>query len=425
MKYTIKNLSDTKVLISVSLAPGELKKSKDIALRKLGKQVKVAGFRPGKTPPAVVEKNIDKNALNDEVVQQSVNSFTRDIFDEKKITPLDQPKVEIVKFVPDQELEYTVELEVLPGIKLGDYKKLKVKKAEIVVTKEEEAEVIERMRSGMSAKNAVKRPAKNGDEVVMDFDGKKGGKPVVGASGRDIPLGLGSNTYIPGFEAGLIGKKVGDKFDLPLTFPKDYHQKDLSGAKVVFTIEVKAVKEVVVPKLDDEFASRCGPFKTVAELKKDVKRELTEQKEREAANRLKDSLVEQLVKGSEVPVPEVLVSDQIASLERDFVQNLVYRGMTLEDYLKQEGKTKEEWLKSDLRDQAVRRVEVGLALAELSKVEDITATKEELENRLAELIKHYNDPKMQAQLDTPEARQDIANRLITEKTVDRLVELNT
>jgi trigger factor len=232
--------------------------------------------------------------------------------------------------------------------------------------------------------------------------------------------------FIPGFEEGLVGKKTGDVFDLPLTFPKDYHHKPLAGAKVTFKVTVKSVKGVQKPELNDEFAAKAGPFKTLAELKADVTRELTEQKEREAVDKMKDMLVEQLVKGSHVPAPDVLVDDQIASIERDFIQNLMYRGITLDQYLEQEKLTKEEWHTKELRPQAERRVQVGLALAELSKAEGIEVSREELDVRLQEMLQRYgNAPDVAKQLDTPETRRDIANRMLTEKTVDRLVDINS
>lgn len=200
----------------------------------------------------------------------------------------------------------------------------------------------------------------------------------------------------------------------------------MAGAKVTFATDIKKVLAITLPELNDEFAAQAGAFKTVDELKADIKRELTDQKEREALDQLRDKLVEQLVQGSNIPTPEVLIADQMASLERDFIQNLLYRGMTLEQYLEQQKQTEEQWRTSELRDQAIRRVQVGLALAELSKIEKINASREELDVRLAEMLQRYgSDAKMKGQLNTPEARRDLANRVITEKTVDRLVELNT
>ena len=427
MKYTVKKPSDTKVIVAVTLDAADLAPIHKATLLRLARNVKAAGFRPGKVPVHVAEKQLDPNYLNGEVLEEAVNHSAIEAFEKEKLTALDRPKVDVTKFVPGELLEYSAEVEVLPSIKLGDYKKLKATKDKVTVKDADVDEVVERLRASMATKKDSKDAAKLGDEVNIDFDGKdKDGNAVAGASGKDYALVLGSKTFIPGFEEGLVGKKAGDTFDLPLTFPRDYHHKPLAGAKVTFSTKINSVQEVVLPELNDEFASKTGPFKTLADLKADITRELTEQKEREALDKLKDNLIEQLIKNSHVPTPEVLVEDQLKAIERDFMQNLLYRGMTLDQYLEQQAMSAEDWRTKELRPQAIRRVEVGLALAELSKIEDIQVSREELEERLKEMLARYgNSPEMAKQLDTAEARRDLANRVVTEKTVDRLVDINT
>lgn len=426
MKHTFTKTSDTQVELKVTLDAKDLKETRQLTLTKLAKQVKVPGFRQGKVPAKVAEKNLDPSAVESQLLQDAVNKYVIEAIDAEGVQPLDRPQVDIDSYDAGKELVFTAKVEVLPEVKLGDYKALKAKRDKVEITKDEIDEVIDRMRQNMAEKKDVDRKAKIGDEVWIDFSGTdKDGQPVAGATGKDYPLNLGSNTFIPGFEEGLVGKKAGDEFDLPLTFPKDYHHEPLKGAKVTFKVTVKSVKEVVLPKVDDEFAAKVGPFTSAKELKEDITRELKTQKERANDDKLKDDLVEQLVKVSTVPVPAVLVKDQIESIERDTVQNLMYRGMTLDQYLQEQQKSVQEWRETELKDAAERRVQVGLALAELSKVEKIEISKDEFETRLSEMKQQYNDPKTQAQLDTPDARRNLANRVLTEKTVDRLVELNT
>ena len=427
MKHTVKKTNDTTRLITIELDADDLAQIKANTLVHLAKHVKVAGFRPGKVPAHIAEKHIDPTQLNSELLEEAVNSAAVKVLDAEGIMPLDRPKVEVKKFEPASGLEFTAELQVIPDIKLGDYKKLKAIKPSTTVNAKDVDDVLANLQRQQATKKPAARAAKDGDELTIDFVGTdKDGKDVAGATAKDYQLVLGSGSFIPGFEAALVGVKKGDKRDVPLTFPKDYHHAPLKNAKVNFAVTVNEVSEVTLPALDDKFASLVGPFKTLADLKADIKRELTEQMEREAADKLKDDLVEQLVKASSVPVPEVLVADQMVSLERDFVQNLMYRGQTLEQYLAEKGLTKEEWQAKELRDAAVRRVQVGLVLAELSKVEKIDLSREELEARLAEMLKSYgNSPEIKKQLDTPEARRDLANRVLTEKTVSRLVQLNT
>lgn len=427
MKTTVKHLSDTKVELTISLGKEELKAAEQVALTKLAKSVKVPGFRKGNVPASVAAKHVDPEALSQQTLEDALSKAVAESYMNEDIQALDRPAIEIKKFVPGSELEFTAEAEILPKITLGDYKKLKVEKTKVTVAAKDVTEIIDRMRSGLAEKKEVKRASKNGDETTIDFVGKKDGVAFDGGTGTDYSLVLGSNSFIPGFEEGIIGKKPGETFDLELTFPKDYHAADLKGAKVTFTTTLKSLKEVVLPEVNDEFAAKAGPFKTADELKDDIKRELTAQKEREAGEKLKDDLVKQLVEVSKVPVPEILLKDQAASIERDMTQNLMYQGLTLDQYLDNKGfESKEKWLETEVRDASEKRVQAGLVLAELSKVEKIEATNKELDEHVELYKKQYaNNPQMVAQFDQPEARRDIANRLLTEKTVERLVELNT
>lgn len=427
MKTTVKNLSETKVELTINLGKDELKAAEQVALTKLAKSVKVPGFRKGNVPASVAAKHVDPAMLAEQTLEDALSKAVAGAYLKEEIQALDRPAVEVKKYVPGSELEFTAEAEVLPKITLGDYKKLKATTKKVTVAAKDVDEIIERMRSGFAEKKEVERAAKNSDEVTIDFVGKKNDIAFDGGTATDYNLTLGSNSFIPGFEEGIVGKKIGETFDLPLEFPKDYHVADLKGATVVFTTTLKAIKEIVLPKIDDDFAAKAGPFKTVEELKADIKRELTAQKEREAGENLKDELVKQLVEVSKVPVPEILVKDQAESIERDMTQNLMYQGLTLDQYLENKGfESKEKWLETEVKEAAEKRVQAGLVLAELSKVEKIEATNQELDDHVAMYKQQYaKNPQMVAQFDQPEARRDVANRLLTEKTVERLVELNT
>jgi trigger factor len=427
MKTSVNHLSDTKVELTITLGKEELTAAEHVAISKLSKTVKVPGFRKGKVPASVAAKHIDPEMLSQQTLEDALSKAVAEAYTAENIQALDRPAVEIKKFVPGQELEFTAEAEILPKVTLGDYKKLKAEKAKISISAKDVDEVIDRMRGGMAEKKAVERAAKLGDETKIDFVGKKDDVAFDGGTGTDYDLTLGSNSFIPGFEEGIVGHKAGETFDLELEFPEEYHVADLKGAKVTFTTTLKEVKELVKPELTDEFAASAGPFKTVAELKDDIKRELTAQKEREEGEKLKDDLVKQLIEVSKVPVPEILIGDQSESIERDMTQNLMYQGLTLDQYLENKGfESKEKWLATEVKEAATKRVQAGLVLAELSKAEKIEATNQELEEHVQTYKTQYaNNPQMVAQLDQPEVRRDIANRLLTEKTVERLVELNT
>lgn len=426
MKTSVKYLSDTKVAVNVTLGVSELKDAELAALNELGKDIKVPGFRKGKVPVSVVSKNVNPNMLAQKTLESALSKAVADAFISEKLQALDRPEVEVKKFVPGSELEFTAESEVMPKIKIGDYKNLKSTAKKVSVTKKDISEITDRLKKGFSSKKTVQRPAKLTDEVNIDFEGKKDGIAFDGGKGEKYDLVLGSNSFIPGFEDGIIGKKTGETFDLKLTFPEDYHADNLKGAEVVFTTTINEIKEVVEPELNNELAAKAGPFKTVEELEDDIKREITKQKETEATEKLKDDLVAELVEKSTVPVPDVLLKDQMKLIEQDTNRNLMYRGMSIDDYIKSlKYKDKNDWLENEVRPIAEKRVKAGLLLAELSKVEKIEATENELLEKINQLGKQYPSEDMRKHLKTPEVQRDVANRILTEKTVDRLVSLNS
>lgn len=424
MKTSVKQLSDTKVALTITLGKKELDDAEQVALTKLTKTVKAPGFRKGKVPASVAAKYVDPNALGQQTLDDALSKAVSQAFTDEKIQALDRPEVEVKKFVPGQELEFVAEAEVLPQITLGDYKKLGVKKTVAKVVAADVDDIITRMRQGFAERKEVERAAKNGDDAVIDFTGKKDGVAFDGGSAKDYTLGLGSNQFIPGFEEAVIGHKAGDEFDVPLKFPADYHAESLAGTDVVFTVKLHAVKEVVLPEVNDEFAAKAGPFTSVDDLKKDIKRELAESKEREALDKYKDELIAKLIEVSKVPVPEILVADQRRSIEQDMTQNLMYQGLTLDSYLGSKKLTYEEWVNGEVKEAAENRVKAGLVLAELSKVEKVTATDEELAEKIRQYQEQYGNRSGQ-DFTTPDLQRDIANRLLTDKTIDRLVELNS
>lgn len=427
MKTSVKYESDTKAKVTITLDVEQLAIAEQVAKTKLARDVKVPGFRKGKSPVSVAAKNIDPQALQDQVLDNAISKAVAEAFLKNEIQALDRPIVEVKKYVPGETLEFTAEAEILPKIELGDYKKLKSTVEKISISADEINEVIERMRKGLAEKKEVKRAAKDGDEAIIDFIGKKDGVAFDGGTGNDYPLTLGSNQFVPGFEEGVVGHKAGETFDLKLTFPDNYGSAELKGAKVTFTTTLKSVNEVVLPEIDDKFAAKAGPFKTVAELKADIKRELTNQKEHEANEKLKDNLVSQLVAASKVPVPEILIADQMKSIEQDFTNNLMYQGLSIEQYLENNSfESKEKWLETEVKAVAIKRVQAGLVLAELSKAEKIKATTAELDAHVETYRQKYaKNPEALKQFEQPEVRRDIANRLLTEKTVDLLVAFNT
>jgi trigger factor len=323
--------------------------------------------------------------------------------------------------VPFETLEIEAEVEVVGEVKLPDYKKIKLAQKPVSVTAKDVDEVLANLRTRAAGKKAVTRAAKNGDQVTIDFKGvdAKTNEPIKGAEGQEYPLLLGSNAFIPGFEPNLVGLKPQAEKTFTITFPKNYGVKALQNRKVTFSVTVTKVEEVQAPKLDDAFAATAGPFKTLAELKADVKKQLTAEKEQQAEQTYLDELLGKITEKTKVAIPPVLIDEQIDRLVDEQKQNVVYRGQTWQEYLKDEGLTEEEY-RNKRRPDAELRVRAGLALAEIAEREKVTLTPEELEIRMQLLKGKYKDPAMQAELDKPETRRDIASRMMTEKTIDKL-----
>ena len=426
MKTTVKNLSETKVEVTITLDAKSLADAEQVAIVKLSKTAKVPGFRKGKVPASVAAKHVEPQALQEQLLDDAISKAIAEAFLAEKIQAIDRPMVDVKKYVPHDSLEFVAQVEILPAITLGDYKKLGKKVEKVAVSEDDINDVLERMRQGFAEKAEVERAAKDGDETVIDFIGKKDDVPFDGGTGTDYTLTLGSNQFIPGFEEGIVGHKAGETFDLELSFPDDYHAKDLAGQTVVFTTTLKKVLEQTLPAIDDELAKKAGDFKTLEELKADITREITTQKEREAGDKLKDDLIAELIEKSTVPAPEALVADQMGSIEQDFSQNLMYRGLELHTYLEANGfKDEDDWREKEVKPAAVRRTQPGLLLNELSKAENITATDAEIDEHVEVHKRQYaNNPEVLKQFETPEVRRDIANHYITEKTIERLVELN-
>lgn len=424
MKTKLKKLSDSRVEITVTLDAKDLAPAREKALEKLAKEISVEGFRKGKVPVKVAEKFIPENDLNAEAIDFAVRTSVIEAFKKEEKSPLVLPSINVTKYVPGEIAEYTATADIVPEVTLGDYKKLGVKKQETKVSSKDVNEILDNIARSFAEKSVVKRAAKLEDEVVIDFVGKKDGEAFKGGSAKDYHLALGSGSFIPGFEDGIVGHETGDKFELELTFPKDYGVSELAGQKTVFEVLLKQVNEVKKATIDDELAKKCGPFKNVAELKADIEKNLAAQNEHKVNEKFKDDLVDALVKKSKVPAPEILIDDQMRLIKDDMTRNAEAQGMSLEDFVKAGGETMENWEK-EARKIAETRVKASLALQMLAMKEKITVSDDTVAAKIAELRDVYkNSPEAIKSLKDPNVKMDIKNRMIIEETLNFLVKAN-
>ena len=424
MKTKLKKLSDSRVELTVTLDARDLKDAASKALEKLAKEVRVEGFRQGKVPAEVAKKFIPENDLNAETADIAVRTTVIEAFSKNEKSPLVMPSVNITKYVPKEMLEYTATADIIPEIKLGDYKNLGVKKESVKILAKDVQGVLNNIAQSFAEKKVTKRAAQLTDEVIIDFVGKKDGVAFPGGSAKDFHLTLGSMSLIPGFEDGIIGHEPGDKFDIKLTFPKDYGVKDLAGQKTVFEVLLKQISEVKVPEINDELAKKVGPFKDLEALKEDIKKNLAAQTEQREEEKYKDELLKALVAKSKIPAPEILVDDQMKMIKDDITRNASSQGISFEEYLKRGGQTEEKWEK-EARKIAEERVKASLALQTIAVEQKITVPDDLVAAKIAELRDVYKkSPEALKSLKDPNVKMNIKNRMIIEATLDFLVKTN-
>ena len=425
MKTKLKKLADSRVELTTTLDSDDLKKAAKLAVEELAKEIRVEGFRKGKVPVDVAKRFIPENDLNAKIVDIAVRTTVIESFNAEKQMPLMRPEINVTKFVPGEMLEYVSTVQVVPDVELGDWKKLGVKREMVKVEEKDINAVLNNIANSFSEKKAVKRAAKLTDEVIIDFVGKKDGVAFPGGSADNYNLVLGSKSFIPGFEDGIVGHEPGDKFELELTFPKDYGMPDLAGVKTVFSVLLKQVNEVTVPKIDDELAKKVGPFKDLKALKEDIKTNLAMQNEERIENKFKDDLVKELVKKSKIgPIPEILINDQMHGIRDNLERNAQTNGMTAEEYLKRGNETMESWEKK-AKKAAEENVKASLCLQTLAVNEKVSVDDKLVEAKIAELRDVYRkSPEALKNLKNPEVKQDIKNRLTIEATLNLLAKTN-
>lgn len=418
IKVTTKKAPST-VTLSITVDEEFIAPYKQAVLKRLKKDLKVSGFRPGMAPDNIAERELGEERVQAEVLEEVImHAYTRAVRDEKLET-VASPKISLKKFVPYTALEFEAEAPIMPKISL-DLTKLKVKKPEAKVDPKEVTETLEGLQKQAAVKTEKTTKIVNGDEVTFDFSGVREGKPVEGASATNHLLVVGSKQFIPGFEENLVGLKTGDKKKFTVTFPKDYHAKDLAGKDVEFSVTINKVTGVDLPKMDDEWAKTVGPVKDLAELKKDIEQTLLSQKQGEAVKGYENEVLEAVTKLAKFEVPAGLVEEQANRLRTETDENLKNSGLDIDKYLEIQKRSKEDFEK-ELNGEAEKRVKLGLVLRHIIEAEKITVSDSEVTAEIEHLKEHYTDPKMLEELTHDHFKDDVRNHLLTTKAVAVLV----
>lgn len=419
METKLTSRKDTEAQFSVSLTEADLAPIKDEVFDRLRTQVKAAGFRPGHAPDAIVERELGSQTVQSEFVEHAIQHSYVDAVRAEDLHVIASPQVTIEKFVPYTELSYKVTVELMPKVKLADYKKFRIKRPAVKVEAKEIDQTIEDLRRREAARLTSEQPAAKGDEVNFDFAGTRDGVAVPGATAKNQTLQLGSGNFIPGFEDQIVGLKAGDDKTFDIRFPKNYHEKSLADQLVTFKIHVNNVTQLVLPEVNQEFVTAVSPFTSVDELRADISEKITGQKAESAARQYESEILDKILKDSKFEAPQALVTQQLDRLRAELEQNLAYSGLDVDKYLELANKTRDQF-DQELRPEAEKRVGLAMILTEVAAQEGLAVDAPELDAEIKRLHADYPDPQAQAELANPSTREEVYNHLLASKVIAKL-----
>ena len=411
----------SQVALTVEVSAAEFEAAIEKAYQKMRKKINVQGFRPGKAPRKIIEGMYGAEVFFEEAINIAFPEAYEAAVKEKELQVVGYPTVEMVGECTKEGFTFKATAPVYPEVTLGQYKGLSAPKDEVKVTA---ADVDERLKQ-LSDRNtrlvSVDREAKEGDTAVIDFEGFLDGKPFDGGKGENHSLELGSHSFVPGFEEQVIGMKAGDEKDIDITFPEDYHA-DLAGKAVVFKVKVHEVKEKEVPTMDDEFAKDVSEFDTLKELKADLKKKITEERQKDADRAFADTLMDQVAEGITADIPDAMVEAQCHQFLDNFKMQIAQQGIPYDQYLKLTGMDEAKLLE-DAKEPALRQVKMDLAVAAIIKAENIEASDEDVEAEFQKLADQYS---MDLEMVKKYLHADqVKDQIVSQKAVDIVVESAT
>ena len=384
MSTTVEKISSNKVKLSFDIDAAKFDAAMDKAYIKVRGQVNIPGFRKGKAPRKLIENMYGEGVFYDEAFELVFDEVYGPAIDENKVDVVDRPEIEIQQIGAGKNLQFTCEVFVKPDVTLGEYKGVEVKKEKTEVTDEQVDAKVEEERSKQATEVAVEgRAVAEGDTVNLDYAGSVDGVAFAGGTAEGQTLKIGSHTFIPGFEEQMVGMNIGEEKDLDVTFPEEYHAKELAGKKAVFHVKVNGITETQLPALDDDFAKDISEFDTLEEYKADIRAKLEAQAAERDQNAFTNAVIEKVIANATVEIPEAMIERQIDSMMRDFEYRLASQGLKLADFMKYTGQD-EKAFRANYRDQAEKSVRAHLVLEAVEKAEAIDATEEQIDAQIAQ-----------------------------------------
>jgi trigger factor len=423
MQVTSTPAPRSSVLLEIELPPEDLTRAIGEAVRHLSRRTRVPGFRPGKAPRPVLERHLGPGAVLDDAVDHLVQDAYRKALVEQDILPLTNADVEVVQAEEGKSLVFKATVQVRPDVALGDYKQFNFSPEMDTIDDPKVDQVLEELRDQNATLAAVEdRGAREGDYAVISFIGTRDGEPFDGGTSDRMPLILGQERLIPGFEANLLGLEVGGKTEFDITFPDDYPETELAGKQAHFAVELRELREKVQPDLDDDFVRSLGDFPDVAALRADVRARLQRNALDRARHGFADRIIEYAVANATVELPDILVDQEVEVMHDEFRGSLARQGISEEAYLKAMEKAEAD-LHTDFRPGAEKRVRTLLVLSKVAETEGVAVPAAEVDAEIARGRERYaGDAKLTAYFESDRGRSYIRSTLRRSRVVEGLVD---
>ena len=389
MSLQVEKLEKNMAKLTIEVSAEDLDKAMEKAYQKQKSRISLPGFRKGKAPRKMIESMYGKGVFMEDAVNSLVPQEYTKALGECDLEIVSQPEINVTQMEPGKALIFTADVAVKPEVTLGDYKGVEVPKSEIAVTDEEvDAEVKKEQDKNARTVAVEDRAAANGDITTIDLEGFVDGVAFDGGKGTDYALTLGSGTFIPGFEDQLVGANTGDHVEVKVTFPEEYQAKELAGKEAVFQCDVKKIETKEVPELDDEFAKDVSEFDTLAEYKEDVKKKLTEKKEKEARTAKENAAVDKAIENAQMDIPELMTKTECRQMMDDFSRRMQQQGLSMEQYFQFTGQSMDKMM-DDMKPQALKRIQTRLVLEKVAEAENIQPSEEEITEEIQKMADAY------------------------------------
>ena len=415
MSLAVEKLDGSMAKLTITVPAEEFTKAITSAYNKQKSKFSVPGFRKGKVPQAFIEKMYGAAIFYEDAANQLINEYYPKELEncEEEITS--NPEIDVTQIEKGKDFIFTATVAVKPEIKIGDYKGVEIEKIDTTVTDEDVmAEILKDQKENGRKIDVTDRAAQMDDEVTINFEGFVDDVAFEGGKGENYKLTLGSHSFIDTFEDQIVGKNIGDKFDVNVTFPEEYHVEDLKGKPAVFKVELLAISTLELPELDDEFASDVSSFETFAEYKEDKKKTLEVKKEEQAKREKQSKAVEKIAEAAEVEIPEAMIKYDQERIMNEMSQRMMYQGLQMEQYLQLMGTTKEEFLER-VKPDAIARIKTSLVLEAVAAAENIVASDDDVDAEIQDMATQYQmkPEELKDMIGAPELeniKKDIASR---------------